>query len=132
MRQYTTYGNASVATPSGEKQQPQRTGNGNVIHDSATVYNEQSVPVPGGNPEKLLTPGSPMESLRRRHMTSNQSYHVTHGSGSRGQPPSGGVPIRSPGTNQNVAINTKVDPKSPASLVAVPIIETQIGMAKRK
>ena len=60
---------------------------------------------PSVTSEKLLTPGSPMESLRRRHMTSNQSYHVTHSSGQRGQAPSGGGPIRSPGTNQNVAIN---------------------------
>ena len=157
MRQYTNYGNAS-----NDKSPHPRVGPGlppganNTIHDSATVYNEQSatgpsgaisgsqgpLPQSGGGPirgeasqtvteKTLVTPGSPMESLRRRHMT-NQTYR---------QPgvQAGPLPMRSP-ANPNKPVpgpnivghpGVAVDPKSPAgSLVAVPIIETQIGMKR--
>ena len=154
MRQYTNYGNASndkSAHPRGGPGLPP--GANNTIHDSATVYNEQSATGPSGGAissqgppqsggpireasqtvteKTLVTPGSPMESLRRRHMT-NQTYR---------QPgvQAGPLPMRSP-ANPNKPVpgpnivghpGVAVDPKSPAgSLVAVPIIETQIGMKR--
>ena len=155
MRQYTNYGNQASndksAHPRGVGGPGLPPGANNTIHDSATVYNEQSGPSgaissqgptqQSGGPireacqtvteKTLVTPGSPMESLRRRHMT-NQTYR---------QPgvQAGPLPMRSPANpnkpvpGPNVVGHSGVigDPKSPAgSLVAVPIIETQIGMKR--
>ena len=131
MRQYTNYGNQASndksAHPRGVGPTGLPPGANNTIHDSATVYNEQSatgpsgaisgsqgpLPQSGGGPirgeasqtvteKTLVTPGSPMESLRRRHMT-NQTY--------RGQP---GVqagqtlPMRSLAGNPNKPVPGKV------------------------
>ena len=72
-------------------------------------------PVNPDKPDKIMAPGSPMESLRRRHMSYNRPSPVN---------PVNPVvnPVNPAGMTQGV------DPKSP--LVAVPIIETQIGMKR--
>ena len=118
-------------------EEPQTTG-----AKSHDTYEPQAVqqPLPPKTPEKLLTPGSPMESLRRRHMSQfrgasgapNEPFRnppepqAFRTSGNEPQQPyRSGVPTGPP----QPAYRPSKEPQSP--LVAVPIIETHVGMKPR-
>ena len=117
-------------------EEPQNTG-----AKSHDTYEPQVVQaLPPKTPEKLLTPGSPMESLRRRHMSQFR------GGGGASSGVVGPQEIQQPFRNTAepqafMSGNRSVVQTQPAyrpskepsqsPLVAVPIIETHVGMKPR-